>query len=116
SFYPRTEVLCVNGMAWYHDAQGAEKESETNEGADPVARELARSRRLAERLAAALIERLDAARAQPPVAPCDRPALLARYRWALTCPGGGLAKLADDDAWVDALVDRKIAAGIYSGA
>ncbi|MEL7451215.1 MAG: nucleoside 2-deoxyribosyltransferase [Pseudomonadota bacterium] len=101
SFFPRTEVTCLNGMQWYHEA------------ADPNGDELARAARLSERLAARLIECMDTALAQEPVAPFDRESLLTRYHWALTNPGGGLAKLADDREWVEALVDRKLAAGIY---
>ena len=101
SFFPRTQVTCINGMLWYHEA------GEIDGG------ELARAARLCERIAKTLIDEMDAAFAQPPIAPFDRAALLTRYHWALTNPGGGLARLTEHPEYLEKLVDRKLQLGVY---
>ena len=77
SFYPRVRVVRFNAMAWYQQArQGAEGTS----GA---------SSRLYARIAAAVIEQLDAVRAEPPVLDGGARRQDELYRWAARFPGGG---------------------------
>ena len=78
SFYPRARVLGFNGMGWYQEAR---------DGASNVAE---CSSRLYSRIANAVIEQLDAVRAEPPVAEYDKERIRGLYEWATRFPGGGL--------------------------
>ena len=69
SFYPRVRVVRFNAMTWYQQARG--------------------TGRLYARVAAAVIEQLDAVRAEPPVLEGGARRLDELYRWATRFPGGG---------------------------
>ena len=69
SFYPRVRVVRFNAMAWYQQASSPE--------------------RLYARIAAAVIEQLDAVRAEPPVLDGDARRQEELYRWAMSFPGSG---------------------------
>ena len=75
SFYPRVRQVRFNAMAWYQEAR-----ADAADTADC-------SSRLYERVAAAVIGRLDAVRAEPPVMDSGR--LNELYRWATRFPGAG---------------------------
>ena len=77
SFYPRVRVVSFNAMAWYQQArQGAEGPG----GAEG---------RFYARIAAAVIEQLDAVRTEAPLFDGDARRLEELYRWAMRFPGGG---------------------------
>ena len=81
SFYPRTRILTLDAMAWYQEAR---RESDTAEDA---------GERYHARIASAIIEQLDAVRAEPSLLGDAAPDGVERlYRWALRFPGGGLAE------------------------
>ncbi len=69
SFYPRVRVVSFNAMAWYQQAGSPGQ--------------------LYARIAAAVIEQLDAVRAVPPVLDGDDSRQEELYRWATRFPGGG---------------------------
>ena len=69
SFYPRVRVVSFNAMAWYQQACSPGQ--------------------LYARIAAAVIEQLDAVRAEPPVLDGDARRQEELYRWATRFPGGG---------------------------
>ena len=69
SFYPRVRVVSFNAMAWYQQASS------------PAC--------LYARIAAAVIEQLDAVRAEAPVLEGDARRQEELYRWAMRFPGGG---------------------------
>ena len=75
SFYPRVRQVRFNAMAWYQEARAGA--ADTGDCPD----------RLYARIAAAVIEQLDAVRAEPPVIDSGRQQEL--YRWATRFPGGG---------------------------
>ena len=106
SFYPRTRNVTLNAMEWYQEARG-----ESDTASDAGARYCAR-------IASAVIDALDAVRAETPqldAAPDDVEHL---YRWALRFPGNGIAeRIAGDGALEDAvrrLVRDKLAKGLLS--
>ncbi len=75
SFYPRVRQVRFNAMAWYQEARAGAADTGDCPG------------RLYARVAAAVIEQLDAVRAEPPVIDSGRQQEL--YRWATRFPGGG---------------------------
>ncbi len=77
SFYPRVRVVRFNAMTWYQQAMG---DAGGASGA---------SSRLYARIAAAVIEQLDAVRAEPPVLDGGARRQDELYRWAARFPGGG---------------------------
>ena len=92
SFYPRTHNVALNAMAWY---QQARRESET--AADACAR-------YCDRIARAVIDALDAVRAEPPLLNAAPDDIEHLYRWALRFPGNGLAeRIAGDGSLRDAV-------------
>ena len=99
SFYPRVRLLGFNAMAWYQEAR---------DGASDVAE---CSSRLYARIAAAVIDQLDAVRAEPPVALSDEDRMRAMYEWATRFPGGGLGALCGRD-FVDEVVEAKRRKGL----
>ena len=103
SFYPRTEVVQLNGMTVYKEAAAA-----VAAPGDPVAS----IRAYYTRLGTILVEALDAARALPAVFAGSPEELSALYRWALTYPGGGLERHAAADGYVEALLERKASKGL----
>lgn len=104
SFYPRTRNVSLNAMAWYQEAS---RESETAADA---------STRYCERIASAVIEALDAVRAESPHLGAAPDGVEHLYRWALRFPGSGLAeRMAGDGSLEDAinrLVQHKLDKGL----
>ncbi|MCE2440454.1 MAG: nucleoside 2-deoxyribosyltransferase [Candidatus Latescibacteria bacterium] len=99
SFYPRVSVLGFNAMAWYQEAR---------DGASDVAE---CSVRLYSRIADAVIEQLDAVRAEPPVAESDEERIRALYEWATRFPGGGMEGFCGP-GFVDDLIESKRQKGL----
>ena len=75
SFYPRVRQVRFNAMAWYQEARDGAADTE---GWSSI---------LYARVAAAVIEQLDAVRAEPPVIESGRVREL--YHWASRFPGEG---------------------------
>ncbi len=84
SFYPRSRKVQFNAMAWYHEAR-------RNLGPDSTAGTW--SDRLYGRMADAVIEALDAVRAEPSVLGGDEARISAVYAWAARFPGNGFDAL-----------------------
>ena len=84
SFYPRSRKVQFNAMAWYHEAR-------RNLGPDSTAGTW--SDRLYGRMADAVIEALDAVRAEPSVLGGDEARISAVYAWAARFPGSGFDAL-----------------------
>ena len=107
SFYPRTRNVTLNAMAWYQEARG---ESATVADA---------SARYCDRIAKAVIEALDAVRAEPPHLEAAPDGVERLYRWALRFPGSGLAERMAGDAPLDEAIHRlvsgKLDKGLLSG-
>ena len=93
SFYPRTRNVTLNAMAWYQEAR---RESDT--ASDAAAR-------YCDRIARAVIDALDAVRAEPPLLAAAAPDDIEHlYRWAMRFPGNGLAeRMAGDSSLRDAV-------------
>ncbi len=103
SFYPRTRIRHLDGMAWYQQslAQGG--------GAPAVA---ARYHR---RIAAEVIGLLDEVRGDEPLLGGGRESALGVYRWALQLAGGGLVRLMESDGPLEVVVERIVARKIAKG-
>ena len=86
SFYPRSRTVKFNAMAWY---QAARRDGGTGDGA-PAA---GWSDRLYGRMADAVIEALDAVRAEPSAFGGDEARISAVYAWAAQFPGSGFDAL-----------------------
>ena len=99
SFYPRVRVLGFNAMGWYQEAR---------EGASDLA---GWTDRLYARIADAVIEQLDAVRADPPVAESDEERIRKLYEWATRFPGGGLEAFCGP-GFVDEVIASKRRKGL----
>lgn len=100
SFYPRTQKVQFNGMAWYKEtASASDSLEETIE-------------RLYTRIATRLIEALDAVRQVPPLPKGDQAQIAAMYRWALRFAGSGLETLADEPGYVEQVITAKAEKGL----
>lgn len=84
SFYPRTRIVQFSAIAYHQEAMKAS--NSLSEAMD----------RLYSRISSVLIENFDAVRKEPPVFKGDNGQLESLYRWALTFPGGDLAKLCSE--------------------
>jgi nucleoside 2-deoxyribosyltransferase len=100
SFYPRTRIVQFNAMAWYQQAR-----QEGGRLADVMPR-------LYRRVAAALIESLDAVRRQPPLPKGQQADIERLYRWALHFPGSGLSEHCAEPAFVETLLTEKRKKGL----
>jgi nucleoside 2-deoxyribosyltransferase len=99
SGFPRTEVVTFHAMAWYQEE--FKKPGTTRDGAE---------NHLYSRIAAALIEKLDAVRALPPVFETEKEALMA-YRLARKTAGPSfIERTADLD--LVALIEEKRRKGL----
>lgn len=100
SFYPRTRLVQFDALAWY---QQARQEGGTLQDV---------MRRLYCRIAAVVVESLDAVRRELPL-PKGTPADVERlYRWALRFPGGGFEASCAALLSVEQLVAEKRARGL----
>jgi hypothetical protein len=95
SFYPRTKVVQLNAMAWYQQARHA----------SGTPHEV--SQRLCQRLAAVVVENLDAVRSEPPVAKGPQAKIEQLYHWALRFPGSGLDTYGATPGFITQLVAQK---------
>ena len=94
SFYPRTEIVCINSLEWYQAALG--DCSDIKEAIEP----------LYSALAAQVIEGMDRARTAPPL--LTDPEFAERlYAWALRFPGHGLETHIGDATWVARVMEQK---------
>jgi nucleoside 2-deoxyribosyltransferase len=100
SFYPRTKVVQLDAMAWYQQASHAGGTLQ-----DVL-------QRFYERIAAVVLESLDAVRHEPPVAKGTGTDVARLYEWALRFPGGGFAQYGADPAFIDTLVTEKHQKGL----
>ncbi len=104
SFYPRTRNVTLNAMAWYQ-----EERRESDMAADAGAR-------YCDRIARAVLDALDAVRAESPQLGAAPDGVEHLYRWALSFPGSGLAeRMAANDSLENAvhrLVGDKLAKGL----
>lgn len=99
SFYPRVRVLGFNAMSWYQEARdGASNVTDCSD-------------RLYARLAHAVIEQLDAVRAEPPAAEFDEERIRELYEWATRFPGGGLEAFCGP-GFVDEVIESKRGKGL----
>jgi len=100
SFYPRTKIVQCNAMAWYQQARQA----------GGTLQDILQ--RLYERIAAVVVQSLDAVRHEPPV-PKGPPAdVESLYRWALRFPGGGFEASCAASLCIDRLVAEKREKGL----
>ena len=100
SFYPRSNKVQFNGMAWYKEMA---TESDAVDGL---------IERMYTRMANLLIEALDAVRSEPPIPKGDQTQVEAMYRWALRFAGSGLEELANQPGYVEGIVAKKMAKGL----
>ena len=99
SFYPRVRQVRFNAMAWYQEAR---------DGASDVAE---CSSRLYARIADAVVEQLNAVRAEPPVDESQSQRMRSLYDWATRFPGGGLEGFCGP-GFVDEVVEAKRRKGL----
>jgi hypothetical protein len=95
SFYPRTRIVSCHAMEWYQQAHAA---AGTLQDTLP---------RFYQRLAAVVIENLDAVCREAPLPKGSEADLVRLYQWALCFPGGGLAASCADPAFPVTLVTNK---------
>ncbi|MGQ4807405.1 hypothetical protein NKDENANG_00753 [Candidatus Entotheonellaceae bacterium PAL068K] len=100
SFYPRTNILQFNAMAWYHQAR------QDGASLDAVAS------RLYQRVAAVLVQELEAVRRQPPLPKGPPTAVELLYRWAVRFPGGGFAEHGSEPTEVEKIISEKRQKGL----
>lgn len=102
SFYPRARSVAIDAMAWYQEERRRDPASSADAALD----------RYCARIAAAAIDALDSARAEPPLLSGSPEDIERIYRWALQFPGGGLAARA---AAADLSIPNLIAAKAEKG-
>ena len=104
SFYPRSRKVQFNAMAWY---QAARRPVERPDG--PASTDW--SGRLYDRIADAVVEALDAVRAEPSTFGGDEARIRAVYEWAARFPGSGF-DAACDAGFVEEVIARKRRRGL----
>ena len=97
SFYPRTRVRHLDGMAWYQQSLALGGDAATV------------STRYHRRIATEVVGMLDEVRNQAPVLEGGRESAAAVYRWALQFAGGGLVRLMENDGQLNEVVERIVA-------
>jgi hypothetical protein len=100
SFYPRTRVVKINSIQLYQEA--TEERQTLNDALDNYYTTIGEM----------VIESLDLVKTEPPLSKGDRRKLEILYQWALTFPGGEIAKLVSDTSFVDQIVTAKIRKGL----
>lgn len=100
SFYPRTEIIQFNGMAWY---------KEINEASNSLDETI---ERLYTRIASKVIEGLDTVRKTTPLSKGDQAQTEEWYRWALRFAGSGLEQYSAKPGYVEKIVSRKLEKGL----
>ena len=117
SFYPRSRKVQFNAMAWYQEARrpegtemGRESGPDGPDGPDgPASTDW--SGRLYDRIADAVVEALDAVRAEPSTFGGDEARIRAVYEWAARFPGSGF-DAACDAGFVEEVIARKRRRGL----
>ena len=107
SFYPRSRKVQFNAMAWYQEAR--RDGGPRDEGPDSTAGTW--SDRLYSRMADAVIEALDAVRAEPSVLGGDEARISAVYAWAARFPGSGFDALCGP-GFVEKTIEEKRRKGL----
>ena len=102
SFYPRSRKVQFNAMAWYQEAR-------RNLGPDSTPGTW--SDRLYNRMADAVIEALDAVRAEPSAFGGDEARISAVYAWAARFPGSGFDALCGP-GFVEKTIEEKRRKGL----
>jgi hypothetical protein len=100
SFYPRTRVVQLNAMTWYQQMRSA-----GGPGHDAILQ-------LCQRIAAVIIDGLDAVRSETPLPKGSLTDVERLYQWALRFPGSGLAHYEAAPAFVTHLVAAKRQKGL----
>ena len=96
SYYPRTKVVKFNSIQLYQEA------AEESQTIDQTFKSYYTM------IAEMVIESLDLVRAEQPLLKGDRKRLETLYQWALTFPGGEIAKLVSSASFVEQVVTAKI--------
>ena len=118
SFYPRSRTVQFNAMAWYQEARrdggpdgdtghGGPEESGPGDGTQAAGW----SDRLYNRIADAVIEALDAVRAEPSAFGGDEARISAVYAWAAQFPGSGFDALCGP-GFVEKTIEEKRRKGL----
>lgn len=94
SGFPRTNVITLNGMAWYQDAW---RKSDSTESAVSL---------LNQKLAQEVISGFDEVRAETPLAGAEEE-VQRLYQWALKYPGSGLRNMLDEQTLQQLLEEKK---------
>jgi hypothetical protein len=100
SFYPRTRVVKFNAIMSYQEA--LEEGQTLKETVDIYYTRIARL----------IVESLDSVRKKEPLLKGDQKRLAILYQWALTFPGGEIAKLVSGTSFVDQILAAKIRKGL----
>ena len=110
SFYPRSRKVQFNAMAWYQEARRPVERPDGPDGPDePASTDW--SGRLYDRIADAVVEALDAVRAEPSTFGGDEARIRAVYEWAARFPGSGF-DAACDAGFVEEVIARKRRRGL----
>jgi len=96
SFYPRTQVVQFDAMAFYQEAVA--QTTSLKDATD----------KLYGKVAAMIIDGLNAVRNMAPVLKGDRTQIETLYRWIVTFPGGGLDTLFSEPSCIERIVTDKI--------
>lgn len=96
SFYPRTEIVRFNAMAWYREINGESSSLDNT------------TERLYTRIASKVIEALDNVKEVPPLPKGDQAQIEELFRWALRFAGSGLEKYSTEPGYVEGIVSRKL--------
>ena len=125
SFYPRSRKVQFNAMAWYQEARESAEKPESPDGTEspdgpespegmespdePASADW--SGRLYDRIADAVIEALDAVRAEPSTFGGDEGRIRSVYQWAARFPGSGFDAVCDA-GFVEEVIARKRRRGL----
>ncbi len=110
SFYPRSRNVQFNAMAWYQEARRPVETPDGPDGPDgPDSTDW--SGRLYDRVADAVVEALDAVRAEPSTFGGDEARIRTVYEWAARFPGSGF-DAACDAGFVEEVIARKRRRGL----
>ena len=100
SFYPRTEVVRLNGISWYQEHR-QQRETDWDVIQDIYIP-----------LAGKVIQALDEARNQQPLASGDL--IQQLYHWSTRFPGAGLQAYIDDKDWIENVLENKRRKGLIN--
>ena len=108
SFYPRTKKVQFNAMAWYQEARKADVPGGPD-GPDGTPNRW--KDRLYNRIADAVIEALDAVRAEPSAFGDDEARIRTVYSWAAQFPGSGFDALCGPE-FIEQTIENKRRKGL----